>query len=718
MAVTAASRAGARLLGVRERDTAYSQPGVGSRLADGTSLAIATLMRLPASFRLLATSFSASLLFAAACGGAGTVVGDDVGDDDDDDGPGTDASSDGRPPTTDGGGGGDTPDVDIDAAPDANSMLSVCATGAQYTTIGAAVAAAPEGATITVCAGTYNEHLSITRSMSILGAGAGSTTIDAGLTGSAIEVSAANLTLGGFTFTRGRTGTQGGAIKCTGSGLYISGSTFTNNRAEAGGGGIGGSACTIALDGVSFDTNEGRDFGGGVYLVNSTGIIANSQFTGNSADYGGAVHLVDGDVDISNSRFTTNTARVRGGALYQQSDSTVANSVFSMNHAGWTGGAVHTNQHAPTFTASQFTGNDAAWEGGAFYIHQGASVLTDNTISGNHSVDDGGGLRMFETRSRLERNVISNNRAEEADGGGLKISHLPSTFIDNMFIDNWAEGAGGGMELDNCSSVVRGGVISGNHASIGGGIHVMLWPRSGGVIEDVRVIGNDSHRGGGIYFENNYVPVTVRRLIITGNEAEYGAGVYTRGTPLRMSNTSVYRNQSGGVGGGFYVHSSYHYPWTSECPCPPIDPAADVSFVVVDGNTADDGASAVWINAPNITFRNSVFTGAGTLVIVAEHTVPPPPMSPPGTMSTIVQTPPPGWSYNDTYPATFLGMSDPTGSSGNISRSPDFASAATGDFHLISTSPCIDAAEPAMTDPDGSRADQGFFGGPGAPSGN
>jgi hypothetical protein len=39
-----------------------------------------------------------------------------------------------------------------------------------------------------------------------------------------------------------------------------------------------------------------------------------------------------------------------------------------------------------------------------------------------------------------------------------------------------------------------------------------------------------------------------------------------------------------------------------------------------------------------------------------------------------------------------------------------------GDFRLQSGSPCIDAAEPAMTDPDGTRADQGAFGGPGAPA--
>ncbi|HUQ01170.1 MAG TPA: hypothetical protein VM261_01685 [Kofleriaceae bacterium] len=674
-------------------------------------------MRLPAFFRLFGTSFTASLLLTAACGGGGTVGGDDDGDDDDDV-PGIDAGDtdiDSRPPDTDGGGGdtdGGMPDVD---APPSPVVLSVCASGGDYPTLGAAVAAAPAGATLEICAGTYSDRLGINKSLTLRGAGSATTILDAAQGGSAIELTGATLTITGLTIQRGRSATQGGGIKCTNATLAISASALLDNRAEAGGGGIGGSGCTVAIDGVRFDTNEGRDFGGGIYLVNSTGTIASSQFNANSADYGGGVNLMDGDVDISASQFTTNRARVRGGGLYQNSDSTVSNSTFDRNTSGWTGGAVHVNQHAPTFTASQFTNNSTAWEGGAFYIHQGGSLLTDNTISSNVSIDDGGGLRMFETRSRLERNMITNNRASEADGGGLKSSHLPSTFIDNMIIDNWAEGAGGGMELDNDASQVRGGVISGNHASIGGGIHTMLWPYNNGVIEDVRIVGNDAHRGGGIYMENSWTFNTLRRLIISGNDANYGGGVYTRGTPLRMSNSSVYGNVGEVNGGGFYVHSSYHYPWTKECPCPPIDPAADVSFVVIDGNTGGSG-TGMWINAPNITFRNSIITGTGTVVHVAEHTVPPPPMSPPGTPSTIVQTPPPGYMYNNTYPATFFGMSDPTGSSGNITSNPRFVNADMGDFHLASGSASIDAAEPAMTDLDGSRADQGFYGGPGAPA--
>jgi hypothetical protein len=626
------------------------------------------------------------LCLAGLVGCGSSIVGDDTGDDDD--GPG------------------------IDGGFEPTETLTVCGSGAQYTTIGAAVAAAPDEAQIDVCAGAYPERFTVShKTIRIVGAGDTSTTIDAGGGGTAITIDTATLILEGFTITGGKTPTTGGAIVCSNGALALTGSTVRDSRAEAGGGGIYGASCVFEIETSRFEGNEGRELGGAFAAVNSRGFINNSQFTDNSADYGGAIHLSEGDVDIRGSQLTRNEARVRGGGLYQQSDSTVENSVFDQNHSGWTGGAVHVNQHAPTFAGNQFTANRTEWEGGGFYIHQSAAVLTDNTIRGNFSVDDGGGLRIFESPTRLERNVIAENRADDGDGGGFKCSHVAATFIDNMIVDNWALGAGGGAELDNDSSVFRGGVVSGNHASIGGGLHVMLWPWNGGVIEDVSIVGNDAWRGGGIYFENSFQPVTVRRVLISGNDAHYGGGVYTRGTRLAMSNSAIYNNESA-QGGGFFVHSSYAYPWTRECPCPPIDPAADVSFVVVSGNTADETGSAVWVNAPNITFRNSIFSGhTGTAVNVAPHTRPSDPMGPP-LPPTEVQTPPPGWRYNDTMPATFAGMGNPTGSNGNFSSAPGFVNAAGGDFHLANGSPCINAAEPAMTDVDGTRADLGIFGGP------
>lgn len=628
------------------------------------------------------------LLWLAACG-TGTITGDD----DPDAGVEPDAAVICVP--TGNEVHGDGKDNDCDGIVD---ELEVCHDGSEsFTTLAAGIAAAPDGGGIEVCAGTYRERLSITgKSVRINGAGAAVTTLDAGGAGPALDVSGGHdVIIAGFTITNAHAQTGGGAVRCTGSGITVLDSAVVGNESEAGGGGLHATGCRVTLDDVRFEGNEGHAQGGAVDLVNSTGTIVDSRFTGNSADYGGAVALTEGAVNILSSQLEGNTARVRGGALYQASDGFVQDSSLSGNQSSWIGGAVYVLGHMPTFRRNQIINNVADWEGGGLYLHQTEGVFEDNTIAGNQSYDDGGGLRIFESAGRFERNVISSNHAIDGDGGGFKCSHVASVFIDNVITDNRALGAGGGVELDNDSSHLRGGVISGNRASIGGGVHVMLWPWHGGLIEDVRIADNRAWRGGGMYLENNFQAVTIRRVTVTGNHAHQGAGIYTRGTPLRLSNATIVDNDASDVGGAFFVHPSSAYPWTRECPCPPIDPPAQISFVVAHGNVADAGAAA-YIGAPNLSFRNSIFSGhAGTAVVVT-------PM-----------TPSPSWSYNNTYPATFDGMSG--GGSGNFSADPGFAAASAGDFRLAGGSACIDAGDPSMTDRDGSRADLGVFGGPDAP---
>ena len=69
--------------------------------------------------------------------------------------------------------------------------------------------------------------------------------------------------------------------------------------------------------------------------------------------------------------------------------------------------------------------------------------------------------------------------------------------------------------------------------------------------------------------------------------------------------------------------------------------------------------------------------------------------------------------YNNLYgnSSAATGMSDPTGSDGNIGADPRFGSGWT----LSAGSPSIDSGDPAIRDRDGSRSDMGLFGGPGAP---
>ena len=81
-------------------------------------------------------------------------------------------------------------------------------------------------------------------------------------------------------------------------------------------------------------------------------------------------------------------------------------------------------------------------------------------------------------------------------------------------------------------------------------------------------------------------------------------------------------------------------------------------------------------------------------------------------------------SYSDVYGNTtdeYSGITDPTGTSGNISSDPDFASITddgdytNDDWSLSTGSACINTgnSSAAYDDDDGTRNDMGAFGGPG-----
>lgn len=72
---------------------------------------------------------------------------------------------------------------------------------ANYTTIGAAIAAASAGNTIFVCPGTYNENPNVNKALTITGAGAASTTINGTAPGNVVTISSSNVTIQGFTIT-------------------------------------------------------------------------------------------------------------------------------------------------------------------------------------------------------------------------------------------------------------------------------------------------------------------------------------------------------------------------------------------------------------------------------------------------------------------------------------------------------------------------------------
>jgi predicted outer membrane repeat protein len=581
-----------------------------------------------------------------------------------------------------------------DAAPP-STTLAVCPQGAAYATIGAAVAAAPEGAAIEVCPGTYKERVVIAgKSLFLVGTGGAAMTIIDGVSaGTPLTVTATHdalVTVEGFTLEHG----SASGLRCDGSKLRVRASTLNDNRGQ-GGGGLAANGCTIEVDRVVFTRNEGSPRGGGALFVNSQGAVHDSRFEGNSADDGGGLADVEGRLAITDNTFSANTARVRGGGIYHESSSEIARNTIADNHADWTSGGVHVVMHAPTLHDNVVRGNSSVNDGGGIYLDQSTATLSHNQVLKNHCGDDGGGIRVFTSHARLEANLVADNLADDC-GGGIRVSHLASTLVDNVVRGNRASNTGGGLDLDNDSSVVQGGEVSGNHASRGGGIFMWMAPWDGGLIENVELADNAAWHGGAIALDDNFQPLTLRGLTITGNTADRGAGLYLRTTALTLSHSIFVDNQASDQGGAIYAGAPGDFGM--ECPCPPTNPHSEIAFVVAHGNRAPEGA-AVFTSFGDLTVTSSIFAGNdGTQVTAAG------PDDAPGQVAV------PTWQYNDVYPASFAGMVA-AGQNGNLAVDPMFMAPETGNFHLRSGSPCVDAGDPARHDADGSRADMGYFGG-------
>jgi Pectinesterase len=175
-----------------------------------------------------------------------------------------------------------------------------------YPTIQAAVNDAT-CATINVAAGTYTEHVTIDRDVTLRGGGQESTIVDgSGSRGSVFTISSGTVTIQGVTIQHGFSAV-GGGISNEGT-LTVLNSTLADNSAGTfGGGGILNEGTLTVLN-STFSDNSAHD-GGGIANFDGTLTVLNSTFSDNSADDGGGI-ANSGTLTVQNSTLAdTNMAR-------------------------------------------------------------------------------------------------------------------------------------------------------------------------------------------------------------------------------------------------------------------------------------------------------------------------------------------------------------------------------------------------------------------------
>lgn len=322
-----------------------------------------------------------------------------------------------------------------------------------------------------------------------------------------------------------------------------------------------------------------------------------------------------------------------------------------------------TNPTSPSVVASTIidggqAGSVVTFEGG----ERPTCVLSGFTIT-NGQAEYGGGILGNGAWPTIENNVISTNTATTG-GGGLK--DCDGIIRNNIISGNGVGGIpiprGGGLQ--DCSGTIHNNTISGNSVQgregRGGGLD-----RCHGTIRDNIVSGNRAGYGGGFCICEG----PIRNNTIASNRAEVHGGGVDKSIFTTIEANTFFGNAAGGSGGA--IHNCPHAVIRNNTFC---------------GNTAGQNGGALHWNhgviANNTMYGNTARRGGGMFECL-------------GTIRNCIL-----WQNTASTGAQLEGSSIPSFScvenwtgegTGNITDDPQLADPANGDFHLLDTSPCIDA---------------------------
>ncbi len=435
---------------------------------------------------------------------------------------------------------------------DCQSALTACKT------IAGGLAKAAAGDQVNVAAGTYAEHPAITKAVTLMGAGAGSTIVNPAATAAApfsvftVNLPAAapnqSVEINGLTITGGFSKFGGGIALYAGN-LTVTDSTIDNNTAgglsgSTGGGGIGvvgkifGTSETLTLNNVTVSNNKTLTFtsgttttafqGAGLYSAAPV-VVNGGSFTGNATAgnaFGGAVHqakIVAADtpsLTTHGTSFTGNTSAA-GGAISTLAGATAAlldHSVVDAN-IGTSGVGLY-NAGTTTITDSSVTNNPAAFQGGGVY-NAGVLNLSNATLSGNTAASVGGAILQTATSTVTATATTITGNAAPFGGADFLVegatANLTGSTVDNNTATNSGAnttGQGGGF-YNQGSLTITGGSVSRNTANSAAGLN---GGNGGGILST----GTLSVTGGVRLTGNKAVPSSTGGSAATG----WGGAIY------------------------------------------------------------------------------------------------------------------------------------------------------------------------------------------------
>ncbi|MFN8422951.1 MAG: choice-of-anchor Q domain-containing protein [Anaerolineae bacterium] len=418
--------------------------------------------------------------------------------------------------------------VGLGAPPVRAGTITVCPTGCDHATLGAALGVAVDGDVIAVGAGTYAAGVVVTKAVTIRGAGREATILTGGKSAAvALQNATGRSTLQALTISGG----IGVDIdrRRYGGGVYVKGKSATLDDVLITGNGT--ERAVVA----TYD-------GGGLYIDAGDVTALNVVVTGNKASNAGAGVVVnlDGTLTMTGGRIADNVAanpaaegmddtNARGGGLLVDEKATLTDVEISGNTASTTGGGVQVAGIGKLTLVRCRVVNNKAQRGGGIY---NASTVTidGGTVEGNEATDKGGGLLTYGTAT-VTTATFSGNKAGGPGGGIGSIKGFGGT-------------QSGALTLSRST-------IMGNTAGLnGGGIYVANDDPNDTIGAEVAVdrstfSGNKAQEGGGAYLDFGRLEITDSTIAM--NDAVFeGAGVATnQNNALRLGNSIIANDMNG-----------------------------------------------------------------------------------------------------------------------------------------------------------------------------
>lgn len=408
-------------------------------------------------------------------------------------------------------------------------------------------------------------------------------------------------------------------------------------------------------------------------------------------DWGGGIYCKEASINIEDCNIFDNSA-TSGGGIYCGYYSTVniTNCFIDGNTVSSVGGGVDCYNYSVVVINNSTISNNTAHGGGGIYINDAASViLSDNEVVRNSVVGVygvfGGGMKCSYTSPVITNCHFAENSSDDR-GAGIYFRNSSPTISHCTVTGN----LGTGIETEYSSPVISDTVITHNTKGI-----YLIYDTPGAIILDCTIFANEKS---GIQLGNRPSP-TIRNCVISENR---WSGISSSGSFPLIENCLILGNtRDGGAGGidsfmdDFTIRNCMLVNneglsgggisiWYSQAIIENCTIADNIGRVYGGGISADQDSSLSIINS--IFWGNEAQFGKQ--------------MSLGDTNPSIATV-----SYSNfqggEQEVLVEGQSVLNWLEGNIDADPIFVG--DGDYHLIASSPCIDAGTDigVYTDIDG-----------------